>query len=99
MTELFTDGLFNLTNNTDLWIHTLADDPNYEYECLFFDADTQEQIDGTTFNSDAETNDELVKDALIALGANSKIKINEVLQENVDYDDMIDLGYEGWGLD
>lgn len=89
-------NLYKLSNGNLIRIYSCCDDPEYEYGYDYFDGSTKKLIDGGVFNHDAGSEQEVLEEAL----GWCDLDVNKItwtlLQEDVEYDDLEDMGYSGF---
>ena len=86
------DELYQLENGNYLFIQSLCDDPDYEYGYYYFDGKTKKLIDGGVFNLDADSSEEVVKEALSWCDISTETTY-ELVEECADLEE---LGFTGF---
>lgn len=89
-------NLYQLSNGKLLRVYDMCDDPEYEYGYDYLDPDTKKLIDGGVFNVDAGDLDTVVKEAMNWCDLNPEKVTYEIMQYDVEYDDLEEMGYSGF---
>lgn len=88
-------NLYQLSNGKLLRVYD-CDDEDCEYGYDYLDPDTKRLIDGGVFNVDAGDLDTVVKEAINWCDLNPAEVTYEIMQYDVEYDDLEEMGYSGF---
>lgn len=88
-------NLYKLSNKNILRVYDMCDDPEYPYGYDYFDGKTKELIDGGVFAVHGEA-EEIVKEAIRWCDLNPDEVTYKLIAEDVEYDDLEEMGYSGF---
>lgn len=88
--------LYELSNGNKIRVYSLCDDPEYEYGYDYFNGHTKRLIDGGCFNLDAQTSEEVLREAMAWCDLDTRKVSYSLIAEDVDYDYLEEEGYSGF---
>ena len=95
MSPIIYGHLYRLASGDYVRINSTYDVEGFNYEYDYFDGDTRELLDGGVFADFDSINSEGILETALGIYGSEETEY-EFIDENVEYEDLADMGFSGF---